>query len=88
MKTGQRYSTPYLDDLQYKLLSAKDSLAKVEMVLLKELQNKIADQYHVLVQLSEAIARLDVYTSQALFARQHRYVMPEIVRDTDCTIVQ
>ncbi len=38
LKTGQRYSTPYLDQLQTELLGAKDKLAKQEFELLKELQ--------------------------------------------------
>lgn len=41
LKTGQRYSTPYLDDLQSKLLSVKDKLAKQELLILKQLQETI-----------------------------------------------
>jgi len=41
LKTGQRYSTPYLDTLQHKLLSAKDQLAKAELAVLRSLQEEI-----------------------------------------------
>lgn len=41
LKTGQRYSTPYLDDLQHKLLSAKDKLAKQELAVLRQLQEVV-----------------------------------------------
>lgn len=87
LKTGQRYSTPYLDTLQHKLLSAKDQLAKAELAILRSLQEEIIWQYHDLAHLSDTLAHLDVYTSHALYVRQHRFVQPEIIRGTGLHIV-
>jgi DNA mismatch repair ATPase MutS len=42
LKGVQRYSTPYLDALQEKILSAKDELTKQEYVLLAKAQDKVA----------------------------------------------
>ena len=79
LKTGQRYSTPYLDQLQTELLGAKDKLAKQEFELLKELQREVTNAYHHLAQLAEAVAYLDVYTSMGLFAKQHQYIQPTLI---------
>lgn len=78
LKTAQRYSTPYLDQLQDKLLSAKDNLAKQELAILRDLQSEIITHYHHLAQLAEAVAYLDVYTSMGIFAKQHQYCQPTL----------
>ena len=82
LKTGQRYSTPYLDHLQIELLGAKDKLAKQEALILKDLQSQIISEYHHLAQLAEAVSYLDVYTSMGIFAKQHQYTQPTITSRT------
>lgn len=82
LKTGQRYSTPYLDALQIELLGAKDKLAKQEFQILKELQGQIVSEYQHLAQLSETVAYLDLYTSMGIFAKQHQYTQPTITSTT------
>ena len=88
LKTGQRYSTPYLDQLQTELLGAKDKLAKQEFELLKELQREVTNAYHHLAQLAEAVAYLDVYTSMGLFAKQHQYIQPTLISQWKTNIIQ
>jgi len=88
LKTGQRYSTPYLDQLQIELLWAKDKLAKQEFLILKDLQVQITSEYHHLAQLAEAVAYLDVYTSMGIFAKQHQYCQPTITSTSWCDILQ
>ena len=88
LKTGQRYSTPYLDQLQIELLGAKDKLAKQEFLILKDLQAQITSEYHHLAQLAEAVAYLDVYTSMGIFAKQHQYCQPTITSTSWCDILQ
>ena len=88
LKTGQRYSTPYLDQLQIELLWAKDKLAKQEFLILKDLQTHITSEYHHLAQLAEAVAYLDVYTSMGIFAKQHQYCQPTITSSSWCDILQ
>ena len=88
LKTGQRYSTPYLDKLQIELLWAKDKLAKQELLILKEIQSFITSEYHHLAQLAEAISYLDVYTSMGIYSKQHQYCQPIITTNTVCEITQ
>ncbi|AKH32960.1 DNA mismatch repair protein MutS [candidate division SR1 bacterium Aalborg_AAW-1] len=88
LKTGQRYSTPYLDQLQNELLGAKDKLAQQEFELLKELQTEVTNEYHHLAQLAEAVSYLDIYTSMGIFAKQHQYVQPTLVSQGETHIMQ
>lgn len=88
LKTGQRYSTPYLDHLQTELLWAKDKLAKQEFELLKDLQAEVTNEYHHLAQLAEAVAYLDVYTSMGLLAKQHQYIQPTLISQGETKIIQ
>lgn len=88
LKTGQRYSTPYLDQLQIQLLWARDKLAKQEFILLKQLQADITIEYHHLAQLAEAVAYLDVYTSMGIFAKQHQYTQPTLTAKDQTNIIQ
>ena len=88
LKTWQRYSTPYLDQLQNELLGAKDKLAQQEFELLKELQTEVTNEYHHLAQLAEAVSYLDIYTSMGIFAKQYQYVQPTLVSQGETHIMQ
>lgn len=88
LKTAQRYSTPYLDQLQHQLLHAKDELAQQEYTLLQQLQESIISEYHHLAQLAEAISYLDVYTSMGLRASTHRYCQPVLSDHGATSIIQ
>ena len=88
LKTWQRYSTPYLDQLQNELLGAKDKLAQQEFELLKELQTEVTNEYHHLAQLAEAVSYLDIYTSMGIFAKQHQYIQPTLVSQGETHIMQ
>lgn len=88
LKSGQRYSTPYLDHLQTELLGAKDTLAKHEALILRDLQDQITGKYHHLAQLAEAVSYLDVYTSMGIFAKQHQYCQPTMSKNPGHHILQ
>lgn len=78
LKGNQRYTSPYLDSLQSHILGAKESLKAKELEVLVQLQTNISHNIASLYNLAEKLARLDVFTSQALFAREHRLSKPEL----------
>lgn len=79
LKTGQRYMTETLDGLQKEILSARDRADKRQIELLQQTQQIVADHHLPLRQLADTIALLDIYTSMARYAREHRYICPEII---------
>ena len=78
LKDNQRYSSPYLEEIQQAMLSAKEQLAKKELEILTTLAQQISNLAPILSSLAQKIAELDVYCSHALFALEHRYIQPEL----------
>lgn len=78
LKGNQRYTSPYLDNLQGHILGAREQLKSKELAVLTELQQLLLQHFQALSTLAEKLAWLDLFTSQAIFAREHRLVKPEL----------
>lgn len=59
-------------------MGAKDALVAKEFSFLSAMQQEIAEQSKALTLFAEYIARLDLYTAQALLAKEKRYCKPEL----------
>jgi DNA mismatch repair protein MutS len=78
LKDNQRYSSPYLEEIQQSILSSKDELTKLEFSLLSQLAQEVALCAGTLTVFAQKIAELDVYCSHSLFALEHSYIKPEL----------
>ena len=78
LKWNQRYSSTYLDWLQWHIIDAKEKLASKEFNVLVNLQQEILNHTDALYSLAEKIAWLDHFTSQAIYAKEHQLVKPQI----------
>jgi DNA mismatch repair protein MutS len=78
LKDNQRYSSPYLEEIQQSILSSKDELVKLEFSLLGKLAQEVAKVAEALSTFAQKIAELDVYCSHALFALEQNYIQPEL----------
>lgn len=88
LKWGQRYSSPYLENLQINILKAKDDLRTLEFTLLQQAQQKIAEWTSQLNDFAQRIAWLDLFVSQALLAKEKHFVKPEFIPGESLTIVE
>ncbi len=88
LKWGQRYSSPYLENLEVSILKAKDDLRTVEFTLLHQAQQKIAEAMKSLNEFAERITWLDVFVSQALLAKEKHFVKPEFTDEDTLTIIE
>ena len=79
LKTGQRYTSVYLDELQRKVLSAQFQLRSREQELLEEAKAKLLSTMAAFQEIADWIARLDVYTSHALFVKENKYIKPDMI---------
>jgi len=88
LKGGQRYVSQYLESIQWKILSAKDELSKMEFWLLQETKEKIAAIYKEISTFAETIAWLDLYSSHALLVKEKKFIKPELLKNSHLTIIE
>ncbi len=88
LKTWQRYTSIYLDELQHKVLSAQFQLRSREQALIEEAKAKLLSVVSALQQIADGIAWLDIYTSHALFALAKKYVKPELISEWVLDIIE
>ncbi len=88
LKWGQRYSSPYLENLEWKILQAKDELSKLEREFLEQAKMKISGGTKELHEFAERIARLDLFVSQALLAHEKQYTKPLFVKNDTIIITE
>ena len=77
LKWSQRYSSPYLENLQIKILEAKEELRTMEHSLLQQAQEKITQWTKALNEFAEWISRLDLFVSHALLAKEKKFVQAQ-----------
>lgn len=78
LKGSERYSSPYLDNLQIAIMGAREQLKSKQTALLLEAKVRIETQVPLLAHLAEVIAQIDVFSAQALFAQEHHYTRPHL----------
>ncbi len=78
LSNGERYFTPELKELENSLLSARDSIVKLEYELFMEVLRRVAERTEGLQRAARAVAELDALCSLAETAAQNRYICPEI----------
>lgn len=86
LKGNQRYSSPYLDTMQWSILSAKEQLRLKEQDCLLQLKTFIQSKVESIATLSDYLSWLDVFSAAALFAQQHRYSKPDLTEDKNIVI--
>lgn len=71
-----RYTTPELQELESKIMTAKASMVSMEQELFLKLCEKISGQAGTLRELALGLAELDVFTAFAYNAKEYNYVRP------------
>lgn len=78
LKTGQRYSSWFLQNIQATIYKAKEALLSYQDKLATELRQYRCDHDEVLQWFSDAIASIDVAVSMALFSDEHGRTKPQM----------
>lgn len=73
--------SPYLDALQQRIISARDSLIKLESAQLELIKQCCISSLSDLTVLAEMVGMVDVCSSYALLAHEYHYCRPEIAND-------
>ena len=88
LKGGQRYSSPYLENLEEKILQAKDELSRIEREFLEQAKSKITEWTKELHEFAEWIAWLDLFVAQAILAYERHYTKPMFVKNDTMHIIE
>lgn len=75
---SERFITEELKEFEYKILSADEKIAALEMQLFQELRHKIAVHASLIRQIAKAIGEVDCLASLAKIALQREYTRPHI----------
>ncbi len=78
LANAERYITPELKELEDTILGSEDRLVGLEYELFREIRDQIAYNVQRVLKTAKAIAKLDVFTSLAVVARQNNYCKPKI----------
>ncbi len=81
LANAERYVTPALKELEFRLQNAQEEALELERRLYAELVGTIAAAAPALLRTAGALARLDVLASLAEAAAQGRWVRPELLAD-------
>jgi DNA mismatch repair protein MutS len=75
---AERYITPELKEYENQILNAQERLVELERALFGEVLRQVAACSQRLMQVSEALALLDVFAGLAEVAVRHNYTRPEL----------
>lgn len=81
---GERFITPQLKEWETKITTAEDRIKTLEYELFIDLRNRIKPECNKIIELSTALAIIDVLAAFARLAREKNYCRPIV--DTSTTI--
>ncbi len=73
---AERYISPSLKDYESKVLTAEERMQAIESELFHELRQEIAQYTKIVMNVAQAIARLDCLSTLATIAQQNHYCCP------------
>ena len=76
--TGERYITPELKEMEYKILNSKEQSIALESKLYSEIKTYLASYIGELSEIAKAVALADCLISLATVAAEQKYVRPVI----------
>jgi len=81
--TGERYITPELKDMEYKILSSFEDSLKIESKIYQDIKNALATFIPEMLNISEAISILDCLQSFATVSNKYHYTKPTVSENID-----
>ncbi len=78
MTTGERYITPELKEMEYKILTSVDESLKIEARLYNEIKSALSTYIAEMLDISDAISLIDCLLSFAAVSNKYHYTKPVI----------
>lgn len=78
LTSGERFITPELKDMEYKILNSQEESIKIENRLYGQIKQNIASYISEILDISDAIATIDCLLSFAFVSSKYHYTKPTI----------
>lgn len=78
LTTGERYITPELKEMEYKIINSKEQAIELESKLYSEIKTYLASYIGELSEIAKAVALADCLISFATVAAENNYTRPTI----------
>jgi DNA mismatch repair ATPase MutS len=75
-----------LEQIQNKIIEAKNALIEQEFLVLEEIKNSISTMTNDIYDFSTNVAWLDFYISHAIFAKENNLNKAEYVDNLECRV--
>ncbi|MFC2066620.1 DNA mismatch repair protein MutS [Chloroflexota bacterium] len=83
---GERFFTPELKEYESLILNARDRIAEMESDLFRRVCRQVATASERILEVADALANLDVFSSLAEVAVSYHYVRPELTTGNEINI--
>lgn len=83
---AERYITPTLKEYENKVLTAEERIQSIESALFQELKAKIASYAKAVINVAQAVARIDCISTLAEVAKRNNYCCPIVDEGDKITI--
>jgi len=83
---GERFFTPELKEYESLILNANERLSELEAALFRQVCHQIGADSERILDVSNAMANIDVFSSMAEVAVRYSYIRPELKTDNKVTI--
>lgn len=78
MTTGERFITPELKEMEYKILSSVEDSLKIESKIYQDIKNALNTFISEMLDISDAVALIDCLLSFAIVSNKNHYTKPTI----------
>lgn len=83
---SERYTITELKKIEEEVLLARSKRVELELSMLDNLRMLLHDNARVLMEVSDLISRIDVFSSLAWLALENNYVRPKLSEDKICVV--
>jgi len=83
---GERFFTPELKEYESLILNARDRITEVETALFRRVCRQVATASERILEVADALAQIDVFSSLAEVAVRYNYVRPELTAGSEINI--
>lgn len=78
MTTGERFITPELKDMEYKILTSVEESLKIESQIFQKIKDTLASYINEMLEIADSVALIDCLLSFANVSLKYHYVKPVI----------